>query len=457
MADGRQATIEVGNMKSKLFLIFNLLFVFTWISCTPTPENVSTVTLSGNNCIDTKENFAIPISSSSENILPDDAVAPLSPWELVITISGQSKIDFARTKNESIELWIRNSVKPEPFIEEGRLISYTELEERLLIYHTENNTIKEISTAFDDVPPPTGVFQSGLVPSGIYLGDSGKIWNLTRDLEYKEIEIGVYDEDAKKFRPLTFSNNVPRGTIVFDKQREVFWAFDLYEEPSMIYSIDLISLEIKKHISFPPGFIGSKDEVAISSQGDIFFTTVNGNQRWDQSSYDVFKFNPSKNAIESIRNEHPQSLRYRIYFEPFGGVFIDQSENLWIGTQALVTPAGEWHKILHAPIILTRGLIYDRGDPIIVMESSDTRLWIEFPNGMMWLDTQKDEWCWFTTYRNNIREDVDGNLWMIAGEGLYKLPAKSTEKSKWWVVLATLLVTTSVGIIMWSPWKQRKL
>ena len=444
-------------MKTKPLLVLNLLFLFSLVSCKSIPENINIVTLSGNKCISFEEDFAFLESGPEKNILADDAFVPLAPWELVTTIPGQSKIDFARTKNGSIELWIRNSVKPEsfipePIIEEGHLISYTGLEERLLIYHTENNTIEEISGAFDDVLSPTGVVRSRLVPSGIYLGDSGKIWKLTRYIEHKETEIGVYDEEVQKFQPLAFSTNLPRAATVFDKQREVFWAFGGAGGPNKIYSIDPISLEIKEHVSFPSGSISIEKGIAISSSGNIFFITINGNQRWDQSSYDVFKFNPSKNTIESIRNKHPQ-LWYRIYFEPFFVIFLDKNENLWIGTQAWVTPAGEWYKILHIPLILRSGLVYDRGDPSIVLESSDNRLWIEFPNGMAWLNPQKGEWCWFTTYRNNIKEDTNGNLWMIAGEELYKLPAKSEHQIKGWRILLILLISASSGIIVWNKRK----
>jgi len=81
--------------------------------------------------------------------------------------------------------------------------------------------------------------------------------------------------------------------------------------------------------------------------------------------------------------------------------------------------------MIRSPIFITNilwsGLDYRWKSPKVVLESSDDRVWFQSDeNGMVWLDPDEEQWCWFTTEKSNIVEDAEGNLWMIADGKLYK-------------------------------------
>ena len=269
----------------------------------------------------------------------------------------------------------------------------------------------------------------------------------------------------------TRSAGVVSGEIVFDEQRDLFWFYvqnGNESAPYQFYSVNPKQLTVKKYHADPPVFVPygqilGEQSIAISPSGNIYLLFGNWDDKWTQSSFYIVKFIPDEDRFEDITlSSLPRRGQPYLYMEPFFSIFVDQSENLWLGMQAWQTPDGIWHKVLPPPELITTGPVGLGGyvldiSPNLVLNSTDGRLWLEVKNGMVSYDPISEEWCWFTTYQGNIEEDADGNLWMVAGDELYKLSARSGRRTEGWVILLTFLGVALIGAIAWYQWKQRKL
>jgi hypothetical protein len=115
---------------------------------------------------------------------------------------------------------------------------------------------------------------------------------------------------------------------------------------------------------------------------------------------------------------------------------MDHSGRLWLDDHAWMNSDGVWYDVVRSPVFITdksdAGPNYVWDFPKVVFESSDGRLWFRSMNGMVSLNPEKGEWCWFTTEQSNIVEDSDHNLWMVADNKLYKLELEHrvTEKTE---------------------------
>jgi len=140
----------------------------------------------------------------------------------------------------------------------------------------------------------------------------------------------------------------------------------------------------------------------------------------NNSSQSLRFFSVRSNEIKNV------PINLTLWTGGYSNILVDHTGNLWLDSVGWKTPTEDWYQI-HPPSIfvtnLKQGALDSRFQyPQIEIESSDNRLWFSSDNGMVWLDPEKGEWCWFTTYQSNIVEDSDRNLWMIADNKLYKLP-----------------------------------
>ncbi len=356
-------------------------------------------------CIQPKVTFKFYTLGPGGQVSTEKNVYPLPPWKPVLSLpvnyAGYS-LFFARGTGNSVEIWMRGDKK--------------------LIYHVKERKLEEITNSF----------------GWPYIASSGKMFAFGHEF------ISVYDEISQKFKPLIFPEALPPDTgkeyfeRYFDQKHEIFWFFQEKGTPYdgispgyTIYSADPNSLTTRKRAETEPGYMSSK---AIAPDGTIYFTLLRDGKGWDQSRFDIYRFDPKTNSIDIVPRTTSDGV-YLISLHSFPDVFVDSKGNLWAGAQGFRTSNGVWYQVLPSPILVspvgewvTDYGYYSIDDPMFVMESSDGRLWFSLIHqGMIWLDPNKGEWCWFTTYQSNIVEDLNGNLWMIANGALYQYPAKDRD------------------------------
>jgi ligand-binding sensor domain-containing protein len=132
----------------------------------------------------------------------------------------------------------------------------------------------------------------------------------------------------------------------------------------------------------------------------------------------LFYYDPKTTKIMPVQQFSPSF---------FPNVYADPAGRLWLGGLGWRDPDKiTWYQLVPSPIFITNvqyeALAPMLQTPSVDLASSDGRVWFSSDNGMAWMDLQKEQWCWFTTYQSNIVEDAGHNLWMIADRKLYKNP-----------------------------------
>jgi hypothetical protein len=204
--------------------------------------------------------------------------------------------------------------------------------------------------------------------------------------------------------------------VLLDKNG-IFW---MLVPNDAIYNYDPATGQVTRLIDLPLTF----RDAQLGLSGDVYllvsdFSYQSGNQ---YHTYLIKHFRPTTSEIETV------DLNYILEPFPFASnILVDRLGRLWLDNVAYQDENEDWHQIQRSPIFVSHSReAYN--DPKyksakIIMESSDGRLWfLHRDNGMIYLDPQKGEWCWFTTYKSNVMEDLDHNLWTVADSKLYKYP-----------------------------------
>jgi hypothetical protein len=410
------------------------------IGAVPTPQ----VAIGGaggindGNCIPAQYSFAyLTKTNDSINNLDQQKIMPPDPWQLELmlpdlpnnAITGRSKdwllSVFSKSSN-SYEVWVLRSWTDE--LASGSDYKFMEI----LMYSSEKKEWKSV---------PIQVQGTSAVVGELFMTSDGTIWAQNYSGSFistfePPLHIGVlhapqdtlltdipllskYNKLKNRFEPDYNMENLPSSKfddewskVLLDKNG-MFWIFI---QKDGIYSYNPFTQTINRHVEFPENYTLIKS-VALASDGSIFFSD-------DFSS--VSRFNPKTDKLTQISGSPlPFENSYNLYFH---NILVDHQGRLWLGDVGWAEPDKytSWYQLVPSPVFITDKVenlpIHQWERPWLLLESSDGLLWYKSSNGMVWLDPQKEKWCWFTTEQSNIVEDQQLNLWMIADDKLYKYP-----------------------------------
>lgn len=228
--------------------------------------------------------------------------------------------------------------------------------------------------------------------------------------------ISKFNQSLEKFEVVDEFPDIrisPRN-LAFDKERNLLWIF-AFEDG--IYSYDFLSQELTQ-VFFEDMQLNllALYSPAIDSKGNVFFRE----DSWDWSLYldKIFYLDTETNEISPVE----------ISDEPWpraGDLFVDNQDNLWVGTNGWKDPEGNWNLIYLHPeeYFEYMGSHVEWINAEIVLESSNGFLWFRrvLGDGMAWYDPQTGEGCWFTTEAGTIIEDSNKILWLEVNGKLYSL------------------------------------
>jgi len=356
--------------------------------------------------------FSYPISSESVDMKYPGinmSVLPPAPWDIEVSLpeipgiesTEYSSIEMlqARSLNDAIEIWVRVSVG---FEEQAYFLVYrTDTEEWKLIPERINLLIVDKDGTL------WGSYDSKPVPSN----DSmiKKFNEQTNTFEKTSARMPISPQQGQE-------NNYYGQTLL--DNNGIFWM--LIPEQG-IYKFNPITSDLKKVFDLSFHFRSAK----IDSNGIIYLLVYNEFTKDGGFEIQSLLYRYDTNTGDS----NNQNLRYLLepYPLPAKNLFLDSRGRIWLDSIAYRDEAGIWRQIQRSPLFVSpiREVYsdYRYKTAEVVLESSDKRLWfLHLNNGMIFLNPDKGEWCWFTTYQSNIVEDVDHNLWMIADGKLYKYP-----------------------------------
>lgn len=405
------------NFNCRYHLLLYWLTVFGMASCgSPaapiTAQVLGANSLGSNGCLPPiYEGFSYPVKADNENLsYPglDMLVLPPNPWHieaylpefpgLTNWVARRLGVIQTRQVDDYSEIWIH--------ISRG-----LEEQEYLAVYRTDSKEWKIIPEQIN----------------ALFVNKNGSLWGNRSGIGSAPFDSRVlskYDEETSTFTVVEEVQNIASGIektgsylynqVLLDNDG-TFWI--LVPEDG-IYRYNPSNGEMKRFFDLPVTF----NDADMTADGTIYVLVydqfIKDGNLVTQSFLNYYvpgTGGASGVALNSLLEPYPYPL----------GVLIDHKDRIWLDNIAYRREDGTWHQIQRSPLFVApvretySDYRYKRAD--VVLESSDGRIWFLHPNnGMIYLDPEKGEWCWFTTYQSNIVEDSDHNLWMIADNKLYK-------------------------------------
>jgi hypothetical protein len=370
-------------------------------------------------CIPPIDDFVYSNSPDPTKPVPGETliIAPPSPWEVVAPLpepTGDYYL-FSRTVNGQVEVWIERPATDDLIFE-------------FLVYQTGAKQWKTV---------PAEIEGSKISVGKLFVAKDGSLWGqvggpfILSNLNWKSA-LAKYDEKTKRFHFFDGAREIAAGRKDESEKTQLpYWSIVLQDAKGVlwvlvhkdgIYSFDPESQQVKKYIDLPDTVFST---AAISPDADIYYLK-------DLNYFDIPGIRSVRDMqIYQFRPETGGNGRISINLEPwpfFYDMLFDHKGRLWLDGIGFRDSDGTWFELARSSVFVTNRIedsIDDRWkQPSIMMESSDHRIWFRSSNGTVWLDLEKRQWCWFTTYQSNVVEDVQHNLWMIADGKLYKYPLK---------------------------------
>jgi streptogramin lyase len=410
---------------------------------TPQVENNESMEdTNSDKCIPATHTFAY-MTRTNDSILERSEliIPPTEPWEDMLSlpqfpnnaIAKRNKdwlVTVLNKSNSDYEIWILRSWTDELF--SGSDFKFMEF----LVYNSQNEEWKSV---------PVQVHETSAIVGEIFVTNDGNIWGrnylagfvstieppLRIEIAYSQLQndsmgetplLSKYNERENRFEaadvsrsflPSKFSNN-EWDKVVLDKNG-MFWIF---VQADGLYSYNLLDQSIRLHIKFSDNDIPVRS-VALAPDDSIFYS--------DNFS-SVFRFIPKTGELLRVGGTPlPFENPYGLYFH---NILIDNSGHLWLGNIGWAEPDTytTWYQLMPSPVFITNNVeglpIHQWERPWLILGSLDGLIWYKSSNGMVWVNPQKEKWCWFTTAQSNITEDQQHNLWLIAYGKLYKYTIK---------------------------------
>lgn len=364
-------------------------------SCVPgTPEESV--------CIEPETTFAF---RADQHVTPYPGVdiPPASPWVLEesIPLDYPELLAVRKLGHNTTEFWIWNDFEEE--------------NSSLALHVFRSDTSEWRTVALDDNLP--GIFSPILA---LHVLPDNSVWAVHNLWATTNVVIlGKYDETTETIKPVRnlievrSRDDTERPIVLLDNKKSIFWFLVPY---GFIYSYDPSPDVLTRHIS-----ISDLDlrDAAITQNGDIYI--LNDDRSLEQTNV-LFLYSPQTKTIEPVF--------WQLEPQPYYGfnLLADHADRLWFGSFGWMESEGIWYQLLRSPLFVTTNL--DLGGPRtfrwlpprIMLESPNNVFWFSGPNGLFSLDFNKGEWCWVSTFRSNIVQDSDGNLWIIGDGKVYRHP-----------------------------------
>jgi hypothetical protein len=344
-------------------------------------------------------------------------VLPTSPWRDVAVLPEVGKLNLG-------EYWVQPVVD---IIQTRQVKDYFEIWVRIPVRDVETEQHDYVAIYRTDTE------EWEIIPEQIntlLVGKDGALWG-TRYYDYpitlEEMNNGVLfklDEKERIFNPVKDVQHLPPkvksdgieyySKVLLDREG-IFW---IVVANDGIYSYDPAASKVKRWVDFP--YVVSDAKIAPDGSIYLYINTYTLQDGKGYSTRILKQFNPKTGVMDTT------DLNYVLESSPgVGNILTDHLGRVWLDNVAYQDENGRWYQIQRSPIFVSHlnesYNDYKYKNAKILLESSDGRIWfLHRNNGMISLDPQKGEWCWFTTYKSNIVEDSDHNLWMIADGKLYK-------------------------------------
>jgi len=369
-----------------------------------------------NGCIPPITSFAYPANQQiPDSLIAKQQIPPSTPWKIEASMpnlppGAQDSFDdisVAHPRAGYSEIWVKRR-----FDIGGTEFGGGTASLQTLIFQTDTENWRTFSQQIQDSP---------IRIDELYQGKNGSLF---ADISFSnKSALGLYNEKEGQFDLVKNSNSIPDSIHVLDNNGTLW----ILNNKDGIYSFDPSTSQLEKRVDIPDLVVQQLLDiygrtVAFAPDGSLYFLNFQ-----DSGNTELIRYDPVSNKLErNVEAEIEYWLGLLYYLDtPVHSLYVDHLGNVWLEDQGWITPDGAWYKVVRSPIFIAEEvpdipLKYVWVHPSILLESSDNRLWFSSANGMAWLDPQKGEWCWFTTYQSNIVEDQQHNLWMIADNKLYK-------------------------------------
>lgn len=402
-------------MKTKLVLVLISLLM---VSCHPTQEVETMPSPSDDlrSCIAPQHTY---MPGNPASLMDHKTVLPLFPWQVVTNLPTKSpsgedyishSLELARKNDGQDELWMKfcsEDGNDDFSVVCDYQIYRTDDQEFELLFTTEYNT--------QDLEPPGKLF----------IAQDNEVFGI-RTYPFINSEISSITKFDNRF--MAFVEVPDKNGLLTTKN---IYRIDNYQLGNNILwmvsghtliGFNLDTLEAESFVIFPENQHGYLTDLTILPNG-ILLLSVNAQKefiRFSMNSETILDRVPIELDVDAISPEWAPPGSY-----PFYATFLDRVGNIWIHDHGWMDQNGEWHQFLNRFPGFFGKLPENRGDgwvtPEIIFQSSNGTLWFRSDFGMVSLNPEDGDWCWFTTYRTDIFEDSQTNLWVVVDAKLYKL------------------------------------
>ena len=379
-------------------------------------------------CIDPIADFMYYVRDKESKIPGVNYVyLPQKPWSEIslsqIPVIKEDeyivKQDIAgfRVYNGKEEIWIKNIIANSS---NSNIIRY-------IVYFPKTEQWQEVSGMVGK--------NIDLAASLLFIAEDGSIWAQNKWLNGQKNTfladtlpiLSKYNEKTNTFDFInnregvlgsTLFNYVQNDTIILLDKSEYIWMFIRNDG---VYKYDITKKEIKKISDLDNSTITS---ATLTKNNEIYFILMSyASSQWP--SWNIFKIDLEKEKVRTL--DLTNSVLTNSFQNP-SNVYSDNNDRLWIGGLGwLESDRITWIRLHPSPTFITNASESTQTywqNPQIILQSSDGKHWFNSDNGITSLDLQNKKWCWVTTYRSNLIEDNEQNLWMIADGKLYRRPVE---------------------------------
>jgi len=357
-----------------------------------------------------------PVAGAGDIDMPADDewhdILPSSEWEMITEIPSPV-VDAKSFAYQSTEAWM--------------VLAYN-----VSVYYPDTGELK--------------VYQSGsdAYDIHVFLSRNDTIWRFSNTVQTTSSrgDISRYDRALDRFVDVVDRDGIFKDTkpyniaSVEEDQQGVLWFFRREKNIGLVlYSFDPVSLRATRHditvfklfsnASAATPVSGDEyrhsfryEDIAIAPDGKIWISDIVNKVLLQ---YDP-ELKEARLFTEGIFQPGENNRGGTLYFDGEGRLWVD--DRGWLDVTQSNSPV--WHPIARSPLFIFGTSIpdpvyvWDR--PEVVYQSSDRLLWFRSQAGMAVYDSEKDDWCLFTTLLGTITGDGRENLWFAADGKLYRRP-----------------------------------
>lgn len=409
-------------MHLKYKYIFVLLIPLLALSGCNKHPNVSAIL---DNCIAPFNVFAyeVPESPNSNDREFFEKSLPPDPWLVESDLPESSlgsfvefTIEESRSYPNYVEIWVKRHTISNAYFED-KADDY-----QFLVYRTDTKDWRIVQSEVEN---------SGLFVKSLYVLSDNSIWGSNawdKDAKVTEqIVLSKFNEISQSFEFVYEVQDIPAigiepngfrpwSEVVLDST-DRFWIFAPRDS---IYSYNPDTNEIINHVKISDYYV---TDAAVAQNGSIYIAP-GGSSGFLIKRGDLLLFD------SQIKEIVPVKLPL-MPWPHFSSLLVDKSGGLWLDAIGRRSVSGEWHKLHDQTWNYLRKMMINHAwnwyiPPRVVLESSDGRIWFASElrdsdrGGIAWIDPNTYEGCWLTNFGNNIIEDQQHTLWIVADEKLYK-------------------------------------